>query len=554
MKKMLKILFTFGIIVNFVFPQSVSFSEDFEDGDVSEWELYRDGEELIEAVDMSTAPASLFNGGDKVGYLHDSDASYSGAAIALVGETTDQNYTIDGDVYVYRSHSGGSAYTGLVVYGDPSAGIYIKLVADFDGDNRFRLYNNILNMTTFQYSFSENIDASDVDTSEGWHHMAVKVETLDDGTTEFTCYYDGTNLGSYIDDGTNRVASGQYGAYAFQMDDDGIAGYFDNIVVTPNPSTVYSEDFEDSDVSEWVLYRDGEEPIEAVNNFNAPTTLFNGGDKIGYLHDIDASYSGAAIALVGETTDQNYRIDGDVYVYRSHSGGSAYTGLVVYGDPSAGIYIKLVADFDGDNRFRLYNNILDMTTFQYSFSEDIDASDVDTSEGWHHMAVDVETLDDGTTQFTCYYDGSNLGSYIDDGTNRVAGGQYGVYAFQMDDDGIAGYFDNITVTSGEALAIKHEDSPEVPKSFSLKQNFPNPFNPTTTISFELTESANVSLDIFNLNGQLVKNLINGNYRPNHYSVTWNGKNNHDRAVPAGMYVYTLSNGFQSVSKKMIFLK
>ncbi len=195
-----------------------------------------------------------------------------------------------------------------------------------------------------------------------------------------------------------------------------------------------------------------------------------------------------------------------------------------------------------------------MTTFQYSFHHSIDASNVDTSEGWHHMAVKVETLDDGTTEYTCYYDGQNLGSYVDDGTDRVASGQYGVYAFQMDDDGIAGYFDNIVVTSGEELAIGPQDNSEIPKSFSLNQNYPNPFNPTTTISFDLTQSENVSLDIFNMNGQFVRNLISGNYGPSHYSIIWDGKNNRGRIVPAGLYLYTISNGSQRVSKKMIFLK
>lgn len=239
---------------------------------------------------------------------------------------------------------------------------------------------------------------------------------------------------------------------------------------------------------------------------------------------------------------------------RNHSGGSAYTGLVVYADSSAGYYVKLVADFDGDNRFRLYNNQMDQN-FQYTFSYSIDASDVDTSEGWHHMAVKVETLDDGTTEYTCYYDGQNLGSYIDDGDDRAASGQYGVYAFQMDGvDGIAGYYDNIVVTSDAELAIDPFDNPEIPKSISLNQNYPNPFNPTTTISFDLNQRTNISLDIFNLNGQFIINLVSGNYGPKHYSVIWNGKNNRGRVVPAGMYLYTLSNGSERVSQKMLFLK
>jgi len=196
-----------------------------------------------------------------------------------------------------------------------------------------------------------------------------------------------------------------------------------------------------------------------------------------------------------------------------------------------------------------------MSTFQYTFSHSIDASAVDTSEGWHHMSVKVQTLSDGTTEYTCGYDGEDLGSYIDDGADRATGGKYGVYCFQMDGvDGIAGYYDNIVVSAGEQLAIDTHANFELPKSFSLDQNYPNPFNPTTTISFDLSQKSNMSLDIFNMNGQFIRNLVRGNYGPNHYSITWDGKNNMGRIVPAGVYLYTITNGSQRVSKKMIFLK
>ena len=322
----------------------------------------------------------------------------------------------------------------------------------------------------------------------------------------------------------------------------------------------FTEDFEDGDVSDWGLYRAGEEPIEAVDMSTVPTELLEGGDKAGYLHDADASYSGAAIVLVGDTLDANYTVEADFYVYENHSGGSAYTGLVVYADSSRqgpashGYYVKLVADFDADNRFRFYNNQLDMTTFQYTFHHAIDASGVDKSEGWHHMKIECVTNADGSVDYTCHYDETELGTYTDDSNAHTTSGQAGAYAFQMDADGIAGYIDNFTVTSGAPSGIDPREVSPQPTSFSLGQNFPNPFNPSTTISFDLQEASYVTLKIVTLKGQTVSTLVNGHLEPQHYQMLWSGLDAYGNTAPAGVYLAVLSNGKESISRKMLLVK
>ncbi|RMF06980.1 MAG: hypothetical protein D6762_08465, partial [Candidatus Neomarinimicrobiota bacterium] len=164
--------------------QTVIFSEDFESGTPSsDWEVFYAGEEALQAIPMSSAPAALANGGNYVGYLQDVDASYTGIAAAVAGDLNLQNYTIEADVYCYVNDPGGSAYTGIVVYADSSRegsashGFLYKLVADFDADNRLRLYNNQFDMTTFSYTFSENIDATGLYSGSGWHHMKLVVNT-----------------------------------------------------------------------------------------------------------------------------------------------------------------------------------------------------------------------------------------------------------------------------------------------------------------------------------------------------------------------------------------
>lgn len=325
---------------------------------------------------------------------------------------------------------------------------------------------------------------------------------------------------------------------------------------------VYTENFEDSDVSEWEVYWLGEEPIQAVDNSDAviPQELLGGGDKVGYVQDLDASYTGVAIALVGDVMSANYTVESEVYVYENNSGGSAYTGIVAYGDSSHqgpfshGYYVKLVADFDSDNRFRLYNNQLDMDTFGYTFYASISADAVDKTEGWHHFKVVVTTNLDSTVSYSCFYDEIDLGTYVDDSDRRAVNGQAGVFAFQMNGvDGIAGYFDNFTVTPDGTTAI---DGPAEarPESMTLNQNYPNPFNPTTTLSFDMEQGGMASLRITNIKGETVTTLAQGYIQPGRYQLTWDGRDSQGLLMATGTYVAVLSRGSEQVSRSMLLLK
>jgi hypothetical protein len=94
----------------------------------------------------------------------------------------------------------------------------------------------------------------------------------------------------------------------------------------------------------------------------------------------------------------------------------------------------------------------------------------------------------------------------------------------------------------------------VPQSYALDQNFPNPFNPTTTIRFMIPKAGNVRIDVFDITGRLVTTLVNSSRSVGTYSVTWNGKNSNGQAVGSGIYLYRIqSNDFTAV-KKMVMLK
>jgi len=94
----------------------------------------------------------------------------------------------------------------------------------------------------------------------------------------------------------------------------------------------------------------------------------------------------------------------------------------------------------------------------------------------------------------------------------------------------------------------------MPKEYLLEQNYPNPFNPTTKIRFHLPKDSQVELSIYNLRGQKIKTLVQGQHQAGIYEVTWNGMDSAGMSVASGLYVYRLvMNGFSS-SKKLALIK
>jgi C1A family cysteine protease len=90
----------------------------------------------------------------------------------------------------------------------------------------------------------------------------------------------------------------------------------------------------------------------------------------------------------------------------------------------------------------------------------------------------------------------------------------------------------------------------------LYNNYPNPFNPTTTIAFELKEdsTAKTELTVYNLKGQKVKQLVSEQLPAGQHSYIWNGKDDNDKQVSSGVYFYKLKSGNFSETKKMLLLK
>ena len=115
------------------------------------------------------------------------------------------------------------------------------------------------------------------------------------------------------------------------------------------------------------------------------------------------------------------------------------------------------------------------------------------------------------------------------------------------------YFDNISFSPSNSVGVDNR-SETLPQGFALEQNFPNPFNPITTLKYDLPEDSFVDITIYDMLSNVVNNLINQNQRRGYKSVQWNATNNLGEPVSAGMYIYMIQAGEFRQTKKMVLLK
>ena len=99
-----------------------------------------------------------------------------------------------------------------------------------------------------------------------------------------------------------------------------------------------------------------------------------------------------------------------------------------------------------------------------------------------------------------------------------------------------------------------DDNPIVSHVVDLGNNYPNPFNPETTINYSLKENTKISLNIYNIKGEKVKTLVNKLLPAGEHSIIWKGKNDSGKSVTSGVYFYKLKAGEFNCTKKMILMK
>ena len=144
----------------------------------------------------------------------------------------------------------------------------------------------------------------------------------------------------------------------------------------------------------------------------------------------------------------------------------------------------------------------------------------------------------------------------------VVDNQTRVLVYMNSNSGMTG---QILTAKGELVSVEAVDNfsrpvkttvvnRAIPTAYALNANYPNPFNPTTNISFALPVDSRVSLKIYNVAGQLVRTLVNETMAAGIHTVTWDGANSNGEKVASGIYFYQLSAENYTQTRKMCLMK
>ncbi|KAA3597655.1 MAG: T9SS C-terminal target domain-containing protein [Calditrichaeota bacterium] len=145
---------------------------------------------------------------------------------------------------------------------------------------------------------------------------------------------------------------------------------------------------------------------------------------------------------------------------------------------------------------------------------------------------------------------SNKYTFVDNSELRN-GETYTYYISDVETNGLE------TKHEEQAQTVKFTLDEEIAQTklhYVLAQNFPNPFNPSTQINFQIAKTQDVRLQVYNLKGELVKEIVNEKMNKGSHSANWNGTDNFGNQVSSGTYFYKISAGTFTQTNKMILLK
>ena len=121
--------------------------------------------------------------------------------------------------------------------------------------------------------------------------------------------------------------------------------------------------------------------------------------------------------------------------------------------------------------------------------------------------------------------------------------------------GNVGYWTDYSNTVSVLIeSLDLDEDSKILSDYKIHQNYPNPFNPVTTLSYELANAGPVKIVIYDMNGRIVKNLLNKYQNAGLNSIKWDATSDQGKQVSAGMYIYSIETPGIKQSKKMLFIK
>ncbi len=210
-----------------------------------------------------------------------------------------------------------------------------------------------------------------------------------------------------------------------------------------------------------------------------------------------------------------------------------------------------IANANTSGSFITSRSLNDITTVQLEAPSYLNASLVDNVVTLQWGFADAPW---GLTGFRIYRNDVQIGSILANPPYQFVHTiqSAGLYAFTVR----AVYYNEYLSDLSPIAEVSTSSTPENDVSIvtALKSNYPNPFNPSTTIYYSIQEAGDVQIGIYNSKGQLVKTLVNASKASGSYSVVWTGKDELGNPVSSGVYYYKMISGKYSNTRKMLLLK
>jgi PKD repeat protein len=299
---------------------------------------------------------------------------------------------------------------------------------------------------------------------------------------------------------------------AYGSDSETKTGY-----ITANAVSQYCDDFADANITDWL---------------NKTGTWTATG---GYMKGNSTTTNAKTTSPFG--TFSTATITSDI---RMNTGRSQRKARIIFGYTNASNYRYVEFD-DVSNRVNICERVSGYNYTRayasYSFS----------SATWYVATVIAYS----TGQVTAKVGTTTVKSYT---FSAVKSGLVGV-GYNNSNCDFDDFCISATASSNDGgVALGDDQGATLPEKFSLGQNFPNPFNPTTTIYFSLTEPGEVQLIVYNVLGEKVRTLVYGPHETGEFAVTWDGKDLNGQSVASGIYLYRLTVNSESITKKMVLMK
>ena len=410
------------------------------------------------------------------------------------------------------------------------------------------------------------------------------------------CNYDATSLAEPL------AESGHINDFGSAK--DVVAGSDGKVFLANNNTGLLAYDFDGSSLTLMARASDGKPAVGVALGSDGTIFMANGSNLQALTYDGSTFTQTATTTEYGRYEDVVIGEDGTLFVDGGYRGIYAFTfdgsSFTKTAEIDSGHVFDVAPGADGTlfaaDRERLQAFTYDGSSFNY-------ITHTDSGSAGYNYPLSVEVGDDGTI-FTANY-GDGLRAFTFDGTsftqtahtteqyvyyNDVALGPDGTVFTAQGGRGMAAFtYDGSEFTQtanlGNGFNIKglhvgpdgnifatcdsqgllvfayskyttgvSSSGSALPHKFTLLQNYPNPFNPTTRIAYSLLDNADVTLRVYNLNGQLVNTLVDKNQIAGSYDVEWNGTDNRGMKVSSGVYLYELKSNGNMMHKKMIMLK